>query len=220
MKDILFAIGDGYQIQSPKCTLFHHPRNQDCESSRPECLDLLQRTCTHPYFLTCLNSCFRIQGGTECCSINFYSINPFDKNAYSAFTIHNSVRHFHTFRWVYIYSVGITSSLILSEFTNFIDYKCYWKTHLNKKVYNKTLIKIGRHKNTVSNKLYLMLWCDIWEWILYLWNAKNYLQTLETFLEKYLKLFKNKVVLQVINHQSNLLKKKLLIILYSTNHCQ
>lgn len=84
LKDILFAIGDGYQIQSPKCTLFHHPRNQDCESSRPECLDLLQRTCTHPYFLTCLKSCFRIQGGTVCCSINFYSINPFDKNAYSA----------------------------------------------------------------------------------------------------------------------------------------
>lgn len=84
LKDILFAIGDGYQIQSPKCTLFHHPRDQDCESSRPECLDLLQRTCTHPYFLTCLNSCFWFQGGTDCCSINFYSINPFDKNAYSA----------------------------------------------------------------------------------------------------------------------------------------
>lgn len=58
LKDILFAIGDGYQIQSPKCTLFHHPRDQDCESSRPECLDLLQRICTHPQFLTCLNSCF------------------------------------------------------------------------------------------------------------------------------------------------------------------
>lgn len=61
-----------------------------------------------------------------------------------------------------------------------------------------------------------MLWCDIWEWILYLWNAKNYLQTLETFLEKYLKLFKNKVVLQVINHQSDLLKKK--IVNYFVQH--
>lgn len=150
----------------------------------------------------------------------FTQLIPLIKMHTQPFTIHNSVRHFHTFRWVYIYSVGITSSLIFQNLQILLIINAIEKRTKTRKFIKKTLIKIGRHKNTVSNKLYLMLWCDIWEWILYLWNAKNYLQTLETFLEKYLKLFKNKVVLQVINHQSDLLKKKLLIILYSTNHCQ
>lgn len=149
----------------------------------------------------------------------FTQLIPLIKMHTQPFTIHNSVRHFHTFRWVYtcIYSVGITSSLIFQNLQILLIINAIEKRTKTRTFIKKTLIKIGRHKNTVSNKLYLMLWCDIWE---YLWNAKNYLQTLETFLEKYLKLFKNKVVLQVINHQSNLLKKKLLIILYSTNHCQ
>lgn len=150
----------------------------------------------------------------------FTQLIPLIKMHTQPFTIHNSVRHFHTFRWVYIYSVGITSSLIFQNLQILLIINAIEQRTKTRKFIKKTQIKIGRHKNTVSNKLYLMLWCDIWEWILYLWNAKNYLQTLETFLEKYLKLFKNKVVLQVINHQSDLLKKKLLIILYSTNHCQ
>lgn len=145
----------------------------------------------------------------------FTQLIPLIKMHTQPFTIHNSVRHFHTFR-----CVGITSSLIIQNLQILLIINAIEKRTKTRKFIKKTLIKIGRHKNTVSNNLYLMLWCDIWEWILYLWNAKNYLQTLETFLEKYLKLFKNKVVVQVINHQSDLLKKKLLIILYSTNHCQ
>lgn len=45
----------------------------------------------------------------------FTQLIPLIKMHTQPFTIHNSVRHFHTFRWVYIYSVGITSSLIFQN---------------------------------------------------------------------------------------------------------
>lgn len=87
----------------------------------------------------------------------FTQLIPLIKMHTQPFTIHNSVRHFHTFRWVYIYSVGITSSLIFQNLQILLIINAIEQRTKTRKFIKKTLIKIGRHKNTVSNKLYLML---------------------------------------------------------------
>lgn len=87
----------------------------------------------------------------------FTQLIPLIKMHTQPFTIHNSVRHFHTFRLVYIYSVGITSSLIFQNLQILLIINAIEKRTKTRKFIKKTLIKIGRHKNTVSNKLYLML---------------------------------------------------------------